>query len=76
MYIGQYMHTERTDAVKVSLPSSISSTGNLRIEGRGGDLCIFPPSNPADAEKFLAALIERATELRDVITERLEPLRA
>ena len=69
---GSYMtHVSRTDTVRISEPTEVSPAGCLKIDGPSSDgLYIFPPSNTADAETFLAALIERATELRDAITNR------
>lgn len=68
---GSYMtHACRTDKVQISDPTEVSPTGCLKIGASSDNLYIFPPPNAADAETFLNALIERATELRDAITNR------
>ena len=64
----QMVHVDRSDAVQFSDPSATSKSGCLKIRNhRGNDLYLFPPEDLSDAQSFLNALIERATELRDSV---------
>jgi hypothetical protein len=72
MISSQMMHVDRSDTVAVSAPTVIASSGWLALENSCGDgLTLFPPFDPRDAQVFLTALIERATELREQIAVRL-----
>ena len=64
----QMIHIEPSDAVQFSDPSATSKSGCLKIRNRhGNDLYLFPPDDLSDAQSFLTALIDRATELRDSV---------
>jgi hypothetical protein len=67
------VHAERADEVQMSDPSPTSRSGCLKIRGPHTDgLYIFPPDDPRDAQRFLTALIDQATQLRDSIAVQLE----
>jgi hypothetical protein len=68
---SQMMHIDPSDVIEISKPA-YGGFGSLVFEEADSPtnfLIIFPPRDREDALAFLAALIERATELGDLIAD-------